>query len=72
MDTVACSRSWEQVAAYIRNAPDERETLSLLDAFLKASPTACNDTMFWWSTSSGVRIRHHGTNLWRRSSATST
>jgi len=32
--------SWEQVAASIQNAPDERETLSLLEAFLKASPTS--------------------------------
>ena len=32
--------SWEQVAASIQNAPDEREVLSLLKAFLNASPTA--------------------------------
>lgn len=36
----AGSLSWERVAASIQNAPDEREVLSLLEAFLKASPTA--------------------------------
>ena len=34
------AHSWEQVAEAIQNAPEEREALSLLEAFLNASPTA--------------------------------
>ena len=40
MDRPPGAHSWEQVAEAIQNAPEEREALSLLDAFLNASPTA--------------------------------